>query len=658
MADVKIVIGAQDNASQVLSSVRTSMAQVEASALALNSALGFIGVAGVAGLLATARGAINAVDAFNDLKDATGASIENISALDDVAARTGTSFETVQSALIKFNAALNKTGDEDGKITAALDAIGLSAKELKELDPAEALLKTAQALAGFADDGNKARLAQELFGKSLKEVAPFLKDLAEKGALNAKVTTEQAEAAEKFNKELFNLQKNSADLARVFSLDLVTVINAAAKAFRESGLVEGLQTLLTGDDQYKNNKQLFDLTDQLLKAENELSKARSMDGRFNNKIVRVAAAERELAVINEQLKTAQAYAKVLDGSLFKSTNPAKPSVNLPDAKPKGPKGPDPDADFKRFFDNLQKQIEKTQELSASEQLLADIQKGRLSVSPAQEAKLKALATELDLINQTAKATEERIKIGRGLATEEGDAVIKANQAYQDRLKTLLDATPTAILEKQREVVQLLTDEYTAGRVGEELYLEAVTARLNLVAEKTKDAKTFAEELGLTFSSAFENAIVDGKKFSDVLDGIGKDIAKIIIRKNVTEPVGNAANVFFKDLGKRAGDGGGDGFIGSVLRALGIGGARADGGPVSAGTPYLVGERGPEIIIPKSSGMVLPNGVGVSGGGVTINQTINIDSRSDQASILSAMRQATDMAKSEILRSRQQGGAFA
>ncbi len=34
--------------------------------------------------------------------------------------------------------------------------------------------------------------------------------------------------------------------------------------------------------------------------------------------------------------------------------------------------------------------------------------------------------------------------------------------------------------------------------------------------------------------------------------------------------------------------------------------RAKGGPVKAGKPYLVGEKGPEIIVPKHSGTVVPN----------------------------------------------------
>ena len=44
------------------------------------------------------------------------------------------------------------------------------------------------------------------------------------------------------------------------------------------------------------------------------------------------------------------------------------------------------------------------------------------------------------------------------------------------------------------------------------------------------------------------------------------------------------------------------------------GARANGGPVMAGKSYLVGERGPEMFVPKYSGDIIPNG----GGNITMN----------------------------------------
>lgn len=40
--------------------------------------------------------------------------------------------------------------------------------------------------------------------------------------------------------------------------------------------------------------------------------------------------------------------------------------------------------------------------------------------------------------------------------------------------------------------------------------------------------------------------------------------------------------------------------------------RALGGPVSAGTPYLVGEQGPEVFTPSTSGTIIPNGAGGTG----------------------------------------------
>jgi len=54
-------------------------------------------------------------------------------------------------------------------------------------------------------------------------------------------------------------------------------------------------------------------------------------------------------------------------------------------------------------------------------------------------------------------------------------------------------------------------------------------------------------------------------------------------------------------------------INEVVSDPKFGGARAMGGPVSANTAYLVGERGPELFIPDMAGTIVPNG-GSSGGG--------------------------------------------
>ena len=52
-----------------------------------------------------------------------------------------------------------------------------------------------------------------------------------------------------------------------------------------------------------------------------------------------------------------------------------------------------------------------------------------------------------------------------------------------------------------------------------------------------------------------------------------------------------------------------------------------GGAVSKGKPVVVGERGPEMFIPNTSGQITQNARGTGGGSVNVNFTINtIDSR--------------------------------
>jgi phage-related protein len=67
----------------------------------------------------------------------------------------------------------------------------------------------------------------------------------------------------------------------------------------------------------------------------------------------------------------------------------------------------------------------------------------------------------------------------------------------------------------------------------------------------------------------------------------------------------------------------------------FGGGKAAGGPVTKGTTYLVGEKGPELFTPKSSGSIIPNNRLSMGGGGTINITVNgaIDSESTARQIV-------------------------
>jgi phage-related protein len=82
-----------------------------------------------------------------------------------------------------------------------------------------------------------------------------------------------------------------------------------------------------------------------------------------------------------------------------------------------------------------------------------------------------------------------------------------------------------------------------------------------------------------------------------------------------------------------------GAVGGAIGALGFGGGRAMGGPVSGGTAYMVGERGPELFVPRGSGTIVPNGAGRS---TTINLTVNgaIDSESTARQIVQILNDSS------------------
>jgi len=70
-----------------------------------------------------------------------------------------------------------------------------------------------------------------------------------------------------------------------------------------------------------------------------------------------------------------------------------------------------------------------------------------------------------------------------------------------------------------------------------------------------------------------------------------------------------------------------------LNAMRFRGARALGGPVAPGGSYLVGERGPELFTPSSSGNITPNNA--MGGGANI--TVNVSS-ADPNAVVAALQQ--------------------
>lgn len=609
------------------------------------------GVFAVAGIAGFVRQTLDGIDALNDLSDATGASIENLSALEDAAARTGTQMDTVGAALVKLNQQLAaaKPGNETDQ---ALRAIGLSAEELRRSDPAQALLQVAQSLQQFEDDGNKARLVQELFGKSVKEVAPLLKDLAESGQLNATVTREQADQVDRFNKELARLGKTATDVARDISGPLITAINNLLERGRKEGF---LSALFTPTETGRAIQQAEDLsraitvvTDRLLRAET-LAKNLELPGAVRAKWAADAAA------LRKQLEGLQRQAldvtQGLKGPLpdeYGNEGRNRPRASLPtiSAAPKPARvagldrAPDTYADV--IGRGVAALIEKTDTV-------------KLAELNAQLAKLEELAA--------AGLDPKIVEQVRSLLTpiDKGD-VGPPISAELEKINALLAQTDSAQLAEAQRTLMLLNDELSKVDAGSARFVQLQEAILAAQDRLTELAGTFPElkkqtddigkDIGLTFSSAFEDAIVQGKKFGDVLKGIGDDLLRLLVRKSITEPiVGAIGGINWGSLLA--------GFLGSAKgNAFGPGGVIpfAAGGVVNSPTMFgfaggrtgLMGEAGPEAILPLKRGRDGKLGVQSAGmGGVVINQTINVAAGASRNEVLQAAATAKAAAVAEI-----------
>ena len=196
----------------------------------------------------------------------------------------------------------------------------------------------------------------------------------------------------------------------------------------------------------------------------------------------------------------------------------------------------------------------------------------------------------------------------------------------------------------RELIAL-RERFEEGTLGEE---EQLATRLDQTAGAFRQgvipaidsAARSAENFNFTFNPALEDAIINGEDLSNVVKALEQDIARMLIRASITEPLGSGIRGILRDPASlldpaRFGAGGGadlSGLAGGFDMP-----AFAEGTPFVERTGPAFLHRG-EAVIPADQNRM---------GSITVNIVQNIDSRSDQATIVQATMRAKDMAVAEI-----------
>jgi len=150
----------------------------------------------------------------------------------------------------------------------------------------------------------------------------------------------------------------------------------------------------------------------------------------------------------------------------------------------------------------------------------------------------------------------------------------------------------------------------------------------------KEQNRLFDDAGQILATGFEDAILSGQKLSEVLRAIGQDLLRLVFSNMITQPLAKGIGTF-------------------------LSGMRAEGGPVNSGSPYVVGEKGPELFVPHSSGSIVPNGAMGSGGSSSggVNVTYNIAAGVSRAELVPILEQERRRLKAEIPDMVRRGGSY-
>jgi hypothetical protein len=238
-------------------------------------------------------------------------------------------------------------------------------------------------------------------------------------------------------------------------------------------------------------------------------------------------------------------------------------------------------DIQKFFENIQDAANKTRTggIEMLKESLGDIASGSIQVTTAQ-----------DFVNNLLGNIDEAVTI-----------IDEKNKEIQDKIAQTGDDTLVAISQSATKSLE----DFAAG----------FGALSDGVLETLKTFESATKKLSDDLAQALIDGQGAGDAFKNYFKSLVKDIIAQAIRLAVIQPI--LSSIF----GVQFGAGGSiTGFSGGIF-------GKANGGPVSANKPYLVGERGPELFTPGSSGSITPNGEFGGGSTTIINNITAMDTQS-------------------------------
>ncbi|WP_305073468.1 hypothetical protein [Propionivibrio sp.] len=601
-------------------------------------------VAAGAAMVKMSKDVVDAGDALAKMSVRTGIAVEELSKLQYAASLSDVSNEDLAGSLGRLNKVLGEAADGSKEATAALARFGIAPGAT---NAAEAFAQIADRVKNTSDQTKIASAMNDVFGRSWATLVPMIKNgsdgLKEAGdeleRMGGVISGDLAKSSEQFNDNLTRLNKTFDAMKIAIGNDLVPWLTKLSNEFlsaRKAGLTfwESVTELGLSNPFKSAGDQIVGITKQI----EDLRKKMSGEGMSAKRIADFGLPDYSQEI--KQLEKVREYYKTLNNLSVDSVKDRwMPQVtgaegitgtSTTSGRAKNTKADDPLADFLSDLEARLKPAEQALEAFRQMQLDAAVSSADLT---AAEKKL------YDLINSPEWATmADPWKV---LVTAQFEAANSAEKAAteQAKLTALLAATPTAKQQELVDITILLDKAFKDGRISAEQLSEAVSAAAGTATDSMQQAtdtiNTFAEQAARNMQDALADFLFD--PFDEGLDGMLKGFGETL-QKMIAQAV--AADIAKKVFGK-AGGGEGEGLLGAGLNWVSGLFANADGGVyaspglsaysgqvVSRPTVFpfasgigLMGEAGPEAILPLKRGS--DGKLGVSSGGSPVNITVNV-----------------------------------
>ena len=251
----------------------------------------------------------------------------------------------------------------------------------------------------------------------------------------------------------------------------------------------------------------------------------------------------------------------------------------------------------------------------------------------EDAKLRDLSKEFEMIKKNLTDSNDSLK-KNNIISKELTEEARIRKEHELAIKELEAQFEGDKLKELKELQDINTQERLRG----------VLIKQN--AEKAKELnnafKKIGEDIGTGITDALADAVEGTRTLGEAARSILNDIASSLLRLGI-----NAALTGLFGGTK----------IGNFL-------GFANGGRPPVGRPSIVGEKGPELFIPKTSGTIIPNNqIGGAGGGIVNNINVNVSAEGMQSNANEDRGKELGVAlasaiQSELIKQKRPGGLLA